>query len=60
METLSAKTERMIKKFNFEENKDLIQRGYIFDSWYEKNKGVYFLIRSKNGTFKSGDPVRLP
>ena len=35
-------------------------RGYIFDSWYEENKGVYFLVRCKNGKFKEGLPVRIP
>lgn len=34
-------------------------RAFIFDSWFEANKGVFFLIRVYNGSIKKGDLVKL-
>ena len=34
-------------------------RGFIFDSWFESNKGVYLLVRIYNGRIKIGDQVKL-
>lgn len=32
-------------------------RAFVFDSWYQLNKGVYFLVRVLNGEIKLGDKV---
>ena len=31
----------------------------IFDSWYELNKGVFFLVRVKHGEIKIGSLVQI-
>lgn len=33
-------------------------RAFVFDSWFESNKGVYFLVRVYNGGLKVGDYVK--
>lgn len=48
----SIKTrEQIIKK---QINSPII-RGYIFDSWFEGNSGVNFIVRVFNGSIKTGD-----
>lgn len=32
-------------------------RAFVFDSWYQTNKGVYFLVRVMNGEVAVGDKV---
>jgi GTP-binding protein LepA len=34
-------------------------RCFVFDSWYEPNKGVFFLVRVFNGTITVGDKVSV-
>lgn len=34
-------------------------RAFVFDSWYQVNKGVYFLIRVLNGNVTIGDKVQV-
>jgi GTP-binding protein LepA len=40
------------------ENKNEL-RCFVFDSWFEPNKGVFFLVRVFNGTLRVGDKVRI-
>lgn len=39
-------------------NKDEL-RCFVFDSWFEPNRGVYFLVRVFNGDIKKGDKVLI-
>ena len=35
-------------------------RAYIFDSWFEENVGVHFVVRMLNGSIRADDTLFIP
>ena len=59
-EVFSNKMEKAYSRSLKNFDKDNIIRAYVFDSWYEENKGVFFLVRVENGILKNNTPIRIP
>lgn len=59
-EVFSNKMDKAMARHLKNFDKDNIIRAYVFDSWFEENKGVFFLVRVENGVLKNNTPIRIP
>lgn len=55
----TTQTRKNKEKLLLKQNNNEINRAYIFDSWFEVNKGCYFMIRVYNGEFIPGHFVEI-